>query len=119
MKKLINLTVAALMTTALNVTSCTTQNTTTEKGRVIEFTSKGDGFHTKTIFYEGKEDVIAFDAQFTSENARMAIDHLRKFTKKPISWLVITHPNPDKFNGARVFGEQGAKIIPPRQRKPT
>ena len=98
-----------VLTTLLTFTSCASIEP--QKGRIIEFTSDANGFHTKTIFYEGQEEVVAFDAQFTEKHARQAIEHLRKFTKKPISWLIITHPNPDKFNGAKVFQAEGAKVI--------
>lgn len=81
------------------------------QGRIIEFKSGSEGFDTRTFFYEGESEVIAFDAQFTPELAEKSIQHLRTFTQKPISWLVITHPNPDKFNGASVFKTHGAKIL--------
>lgn len=81
------------------------------QGRIIEFKSGPEGFDTKTFFYEAAEEVIAFDAQFTPELAKKSIAHLRTLTQKPLTWLVITHPNPDKFNGASVFNDAGAKII--------
>lgn len=81
------------------------------QGRVIEFKSDMAGFDTRTFFYEGQAEVIAVDAQFTPELAKQSILHLRKLTQKPITWLVITHPNPDKFNGASVFKSLGARII--------
>lgn len=83
-------------------------------GRIIEFKSGPEGFDTKTFFYEGADEVIAFDAQFTPELARQAIARVREVTTKPITWLVITHPNPDKFNGAPVFQAAGAKVIASR-----
>ena len=58
--------------------------------------------------------MIAIDAQFTPELAKKSVEYLRRFTDKPISWLVITHPNPDKFNGASVFKAMGAKVIASR-----
>lgn len=79
--------------------------------RLIEFESDGNGFNTKTYFYVGKEEVIAFDSQFTEGLANQAVEHLRKFTQKPITKLVVTHPNPDKFNGTRVFKNLGAQIV--------
>ena len=80
-------------------------------GRVLEFKSGADGFDTRTFFYEGQNEVIAFDSQFTPELARASIAYLRTQTDKPITWLVITHPNPDKFNGASEFKREGARII--------
>lgn len=113
MKDLIKSSAVALFATAFSV-SCVSQSkklTSKDSGDVIEYVSPGEGFNTKTFFYVGKSEVVAFDAQFTEKYAKEAIDHLRKFTQKPISWLVITHPNPDKFNGAEVFKQQGAKVV--------
>lgn len=110
MKTLFSTTIAMM---AISLSGCTTPAARAEefKGRVIEFKSGPEGFDTRTFFYEGAQEVIAFDAQFTPELAKKSIAHLRTFTEKPITWLVITHPNPDKFNGASVFKAEGAKII--------
>lgn len=103
----------SILITAIAASGCTAVPKTSNayQGRVIEFKSGIDGFDTKTFFYEGQNEVVAFDAQFTEELAKSSIEHLRKFTNKPITKLVITHPNPDKFNGAAVFKKQGATII--------
>lgn len=98
---------------AISLAGCASFSRTPQsyQGRMIEFKSGAEGFDTRTFFYEGEKEVVAFDSQFTPELARQSLAHLRKFTNKPISWLVITHPNPDKFNGASVFKAEGAKII--------
>lgn len=83
----------------------------TETAQIIEYKSDSSGFDTKNYFYVSKHEVVAIDAQFTPQAARASIDHLRKFTQKPITWLVITHPNPDKFNGASEFIKEGARVI--------
>ncbi len=80
-------------------------------GQIVEFKSGPEGFDTRTFFYIGEQDVVAFDAQFTPELARQSLRELRKHTDKPVRWLVITHPNPDKFNGASEFRREGARII--------
>ena len=54
---------------------------------------------------------MAFDAQFTPDPAEPAIASLRAQTDNPITYLVITHPNPDKFNGAPAFQAEGAEVI--------
>jgi glyoxylase-like metal-dependent hydrolase (beta-lactamase superfamily II) len=96
---------------ALASASCASLPSQAETGRMITFTSGAEGFHTNTIFFEGEKDVIAFDAQFTPALAKASIAYLRGFTAKPIRYLVITHPNPDKFNGAAIFQAEGAKVI--------
>ena len=103
----------SIMALSLFSTSCTSATLSPAKfeGRIIEYKSDASGFDTKTFFYEGRDEVVAFDTQFTPELAKKAILHLRTITNKPITHLVITHPNPDKFNGISVFKNEGAKVI--------
>lgn len=110
MKTIMN---TSLVLMAISTAGCAGfgQSASKLEGRVIEFTSGAEGFNTNTYFYEGAREVIAFDTQFTPALAKESIAHLRKFTNKPISWVVITHPNPDKFNGASVFKDEGARIV--------
>jgi glyoxylase-like metal-dependent hydrolase (beta-lactamase superfamily II) len=82
-----------------------------EGGALYTFDSGEAGFFTKTYFYDTGSEVVAFDAQFTPELAEAAIASLREQTDNPITYLVITHPNPDKFNGAPAFQDQGTKVI--------
>ena len=81
------------------------------KGQIYVFESDASGFNTKTVFYDNGAEVVAFDAQFTPALAAQAIAFLRQKTASPITYLVITHPNPDKFNGLGVFKQVGAKVI--------
>ena len=78
---------------------------------IYVFESDASGFNTKSFFYDNGEEVIVFGAQFTPQIAQKSIDFLRTKTTNPISYLVITHPNPDKFNGAGIFQQQGAQVI--------
>lgn len=89
----------------------TTIQTSKRIGEVHVFESNANGFNTNTIFYDDGKEVVAFDAQFTSELAKQAIAFLKTKTQNPIKYLVITHPNPDKFNGIPAFREEGAKVI--------
>ena len=82
-----------------------------EGGMLYTFDSGEAGFFTKTYFYDTGSEVVAFDAQFTPELAEAAIASLREQTDNPITYLVITHPNPDKFNGAPAFQAEGAEVI--------
>src|SRR4051812_5074861 len=80
-------------------------------GALYTYDSGEAGFFTKTYFYDTGQEVVAFDAQFTPELAEAAIASLRAQTDNPITYLVITHPNPDKFNGAPAFQVEGAEVI--------
>lgn len=79
--------------------------------QIVEFKSGAEGFDTRTFFYVTPSEVVAIDSQFTPKLAEESIKYLRTFTDKPITTLIITHPNPDKFNGASVFKKLGANII--------
>jgi glyoxylase-like metal-dependent hydrolase (beta-lactamase superfamily II) len=80
-------------------------------GALYSFDSGLDGFFTKTYFYDTGEAVVAFDAQFTPALAAAALAWLGEQTESPVTHLVITHPNPDKFNGLSAFQEAGAEVV--------
>lgn len=102
MKTLMTIIMATIITTNLAIA---------QQAAMYEFESDGNGFNTKTIFYDNGKEVVAFDAQFTETFAQQAIDFLKTKTKSPIKWLVVTHPNPDKFNGIPAFQRAGAKVV--------
>lgn len=81
------------------------------KGQIIVFESEAKGFNTKNFFYDNGEEVVVFDTQFTPELARKSIEFIRSKTANPITHVIITHPNPDKFNGISEFRKIGARII--------
>jgi glyoxylase-like metal-dependent hydrolase (beta-lactamase superfamily II) len=110
-KKLAKLGLALLTMNSVACGTSSLKNQVSDKTQIIEFKSGPEGFDTRTFFYVGSQEVVAIDSQFTPELAKASIDHLRKHTDKPITWLVITHPNPDKFNGAGVFKTEGAMIL--------
>lgn len=99
----------ALILNFIIMTTTTAMNQQT--GNIYVFESDGGGFNTKTIFYDDGLEVVAFDAQFTVEIAEQAIRFLRTRTTNPLTWLVVTHPNPDKFNGIAAFQKAGAKVV--------
>jgi glyoxylase-like metal-dependent hydrolase (beta-lactamase superfamily II) len=78
---------------------------------IFSFESDASGFNTKNFFYDNGEEVVVFDTQFTPEIAEKSIAFIRTKTANPITTVVITHPNPDKFNGAAAFQKIGAKVI--------
>jgi glyoxylase-like metal-dependent hydrolase (beta-lactamase superfamily II) len=75
------------------------------------FTADTAGFDTHSFWYDTGHEVIVFDAQFTPALAQALIARIRQATRSPITTLVITHPNPDKFNGAPAFQAIGAKVV--------
>jgi glyoxylase-like metal-dependent hydrolase (beta-lactamase superfamily II) len=81
------------------------------KGKLYEYETDGNGFNTKNYFFDTGKEVVAFDSQFTDGYAEKSIQYIKSKTKSPIKYLVITHPNPDKFNAIASFKKLGAKVI--------
>lgn len=80
-------------------------------GKLETFTSDANAFDTHSFWLDTGREVIVFDAQFTPSWAKRLIDEIRSKTSSPIRWVVVTHPNPDKFNGASAFQAIGAKVV--------
>ncbi len=80
-------------------------------GKVGRYTSDAAGFATNSFWYDTGKEVVVFDAQFTPAIAEKLLADIKSKTKSPIKYVVITHPNPDKFNGATVFQKAGAKVV--------
>lgn len=78
---------------------------------VHRWQSSDSGFHTNSWWLDTGAEVVVFDAQFTPELAEALVADIQAATDSPITTLVITHPNPDKFNGAPVFQELGATVV--------
>jgi glyoxylase-like metal-dependent hydrolase (beta-lactamase superfamily II) len=75
------------------------------------FTSDANGFDTHSYWLDTGREVVVFDAQFTNEIAARLAAEIQAKTKSPIKYVVVTHPNPDKLNGAAVFQKLGAKVV--------
>ncbi len=75
------------------------------------FTSDAAGFDTHSFYWDTGREVVVFDAQFTEPLAEKLIAEIKAATKSPITYVVVTHPNPDKFNGVRPFQALGAKVV--------
>lgn len=78
---------------------------------VHTFTSGPEGFDTSTYWIDTGREVVVVDAQFTPELAQAMLDEIHAQTDSPVRWVVVTHPSPDKFNGAAVFQADGAELV--------
>jgi glyoxylase-like metal-dependent hydrolase (beta-lactamase superfamily II) len=81
---------------------------------VHTFTSDSAGFDTHSFWIDTGREVVVFDGQFTGALADQVIAQIHAATRSPIRYLVITHPNPDKFNGAARFQAAGAEVVASR-----
>lgn len=80
-------------------------------GTLGVYESDSNGFNTRTYWYDDGKEVTVFDTQFVPEMTTAMIEKIRRETANPITRVVITHPNPDKFNGLPVLHAMGATSI--------
>lgn len=84
---------------------------TAQAGTLHVHTSDAAGFHTHSVWYDDGREVTVVDAQFTPAHAQRLIDEIRQATRSPVTRVIVTHPNPDKFNGLSAFHALGATSI--------
>ena len=80
-------------------------------GQLHVFTSEAAGFNTHSVWYDDGQEVTVVDTQFVPQIAQALIADIRKQTPSPITRVIVTHPNPDKFNALSVFHHEGAESI--------
>lgn len=78
-------------------------------GKLHVYTSDAAGFNTHSIWYDDGKEVTVVDTQFTPQIGQALVSDIRKQTRSPITRIIVTHPNPDKFNALSVFHKLGAK----------
>jgi glyoxylase-like metal-dependent hydrolase (beta-lactamase superfamily II) len=83
----------------------------TAAGTLGVFQSDAKGFDTRTYWYDDGREVTVFDTQFVPALTAAMVAAIRKSTQNPITRVVVTHPNPDKFNGLSVLHKLGATSI--------
>lgn len=84
---------------------------TAHAGTLHTFTSDANGFDTHTYFYDDGMEVTVFDTQFFPAITQAMVEQIGRTTKSPITRVVITHPNPDKFNGLPLLHAVGAESV--------
>lgn len=80
-------------------------------GDLHEFVSDDSGFRTRSVWYDDGREVTVVDAQFTTAQAEALLADIRARTRSPVTRVIVTHPNPDKFNGLAVFHRAGASSL--------
>ncbi len=80
-------------------------------GTLNVFTTGANGFDTHTFWYDDGKEITIIDTQFVPELATQAIQDIRSKSNNPITRVIITHPNPDKFNGLSALHKIGATSI--------
>lgn len=83
-------------------------------GTLGVFTSDDKGFDTHTFYYDDGHEVVIIDTQFVPALTQKMVEQIRRTTRSPISRVVVTHANPDKFNGLAWLHAQGVRSISSR-----
>ena len=82
-----------------------------DAGTLGVYQSDQNGFDTRTYWYDDGREVTVFDTQFVPQLTEAMVAAIRKQSANPITRVVVTHPNPDKFNGLSVLHKLGAVSI--------
>lgn len=88
-----------------------TASAASSAGQLHVFTSEAAGFNTHSVWYDDGKEVTVVDTQFVPQIAHALVADIRKQTHSPITRVIVTHPNPDKFNALSVFHREGAESI--------
>ena len=88
-----------------------TAATAADAGTLGVYQSDANGFDTRTYWYDDAHEITVFDTQFVPALTEALIAEIRKTSQNPITRVVVTHPNPDKFNGLSVLHKLGATSI--------
>ncbi|BCL77085.1 hypothetical protein JHS3_28210 [Jeongeupia sp. HS-3] len=80
-------------------------------GKLGVYTSDANGFDTHTFYYDDGKEVTVIDTQFVPTLTEAMVKQIRSETKSPITRVVVTHPNPDKYNGLPYLHKLGVESI--------
>jgi glyoxylase-like metal-dependent hydrolase (beta-lactamase superfamily II) len=74
-------------------------------------TGRGSEGRPNAGFIVTSEGVVVIDALASPQQGEQLAHAIRKVTRQPVRWLVLTHHHPDHPFGAIVFRRLGAKVI--------
>jgi glyoxylase-like metal-dependent hydrolase (beta-lactamase superfamily II) len=74
-------------------------------------TGRGSEGRPNAGFIVTREGVVVVDALASPEQGERLLRTIRRVTRQPVVWLVLTHHHPDHHFGAIVFRRAGAKVI--------
>jgi glyoxylase-like metal-dependent hydrolase (beta-lactamase superfamily II) len=80
-------------------------------GTLGAFTSDAKGFDTHTYYYDDGREVTLIDTQFVPALTAAMVEQVRSKTTSPITRVIVTHANPDKYNGLPYLHKLGVKSI--------
>lgn len=86
-------------------------SSTVVAGTLGVFTSDTRGFDTHTFYYDDGEEVTLIDTQFLPRLTEAMVKEVRSKSASPITRVIVTHANPDKFNGLPFLRALGVESV--------
>lgn len=80
-------------------------------GTLTAFTSDAAGFDTHTYYYDDGKEVTLIDTQFVPSLTAAMVEQVKRTTSSPITRVIVTHANPDKYNGLPYLHKLGVESI--------
>lgn len=74
-------------------------------------TGRGSEGRANAGFIVTRDGVVAIDAGASPREGERLLRTIRRVTRQPVRWLVLTHHHPDHHFGAVAFRRAGAKVI--------
>jgi glyoxylase-like metal-dependent hydrolase (beta-lactamase superfamily II) len=78
---------------------------------VLGDTGRGSEGRSNAGFIVTSEGVVVVDALASPKQGEALLGTIRRVTRQPVRWLILTHHHPDHHFGAIVFRRAGAKVI--------
>ena len=78
---------------------------------VLGDTGRGSEGRPNAGFIVTSDGVVVVDALASPQQGEALLATIRRETRQPVRWLVLTHHHPDHHFGAIVFRRAGAKVI--------
>jgi glyoxylase-like metal-dependent hydrolase (beta-lactamase superfamily II) len=79
--------------------------------RIGTYISSVRGFNTSSYWVEGPTGLVVIDTQFLLSSAEELVDWAERSTGKKVVLAIVSHANPDKFNGTAVFKRRGIRVV--------
>ena len=80
------------------------------EGQAGQASSENQGFMSNAGFVVTPQGVVIFDSLGTVPLAQKMLGIIRKITKQPIKYVIVSHYHADHYYGLQVFKDAGAEI---------
>jgi glyoxylase-like metal-dependent hydrolase (beta-lactamase superfamily II) len=79
------------------------------------YTSSEKTFSTASYWVVGEAGTVLIDTQFLPKEGLDAVAMAERISGKKVTHAIVSHPNPDKFNGTEVMKARGIDVVSSQQ----